>query len=310
MRYLSKQFETEICKSYRPFCSQEWEQERDSELFCANYGKAEHIANERRLRETESLAAQLGKRKIAADIPSVDTERIAKFYSANGVNRMCFRELPDEAVLEYYMRLGYFLGEGVEPVNVAILEPAEEDCRMLSKHGIAYHILTNIGMMKYGFVAGDTIGCGMCKYDFLVLPSGVVLNKWVEEYVREFFENGGNLLLLGDKPICAEEDKRECAYLKSTCTFSRIAATQIYQSKNTETKIYTTYRNMNQMQFLYAMNVSEKNRHEQTFDFGEKVQSFLKLDLMELTTEVVPLTIALRPGEDAILIPYAQKIEK
>ena len=149
----------------------------------------------------------------------------------------------------------------------------------------------------------------MCKYDFLVLPSGVVLNQWVKEYVREFFENGGNLLLLGDKPVCAEEDKRGCAYLKSTCTFGKIATAQTYRCRNTETEIYATYRSVNQMQLLYAVNTSEKKRYEQTFDFGEKVHSFMKLDLMELTTEVVPLTIALRPGEDAILMPYARKIE-
>lgn len=310
MRYLSKQFETEICKSYRPFCSQEWEQERDTELFCTNYGKAEHIANERCLRETESLAAQLGKRKIVAEIPGTDTERIAKFYSANGVNRMCFQEIPEEEVLERYMRLGYLLGEGNETVNVAILEPDKEDCRMFSKHGIVYHVLTNIGMMKYGSVEGDTISCGMCKYDFLVLPSGVLLNQWVEEYVRTFYENGGNLLILGDKPICAGEQKRVCEDLKSTCTFGKIVARQIYRSQNTETEIYTTYRNMNEMQFLYVTNASVRKRYKQTFDFGEKVHSFLKLNLMELTTEVVPLTIELQPGEDVILMPYARKIER
>ena len=309
MRYLSKQFETAVCKSYRPFSEQEWEQEQNSELFCVNYGEAERIADERRIRETVSLAAQLGINRVVAEIPSAETERIAKFYSANGVNRMCSKESTDEAALEYYMRLGYFLGEGTEFVNVAILEPNEEDCRMFSKHGIAYHVLTNVGMMKYGFVAEDKIGCGMCKYDFLVLPSAVVFNKWVERYVRKFLENGGNILLLGDKPVCAGQEKYECSYLKSTCTFGRIAASQIYRCKNTETQVFTTYRSMNEMQFLYVVNASENRAYEQTFDFGEKVHSFLRLDLTELTTVVVPLTIALHPGEDAILMPYARKIE-
>lgn len=309
MRYLSKQFETAVCKSYRPFSEQEWEQKKSSELFCINYGDAECVADERLIRETVSLAAQLGKRRIVAEIPSVDMERVARFYSANGVNRMCFQELPEEEVLEYYMRLGYFLGEGIESVNVALFEPDEETCRMFSKHGIGYHILTNIGMTKYGFVEEGKIGCGKCKYDFLVLPSGVVVNEWMEQYVHELFKSEGDILLLGDKPVCIGQEMYECSYLKSTCTFGSIVASQVYRCKNTETQVYTTYRSMNEMQFLYVVNASEKRAYEQTFDFGEKVHSFLRLDLTELTTEIVPLTITLYPGEDAILMPYARKIE-
>lgn len=309
MRYLSKQFETEICKSYRPFCSQDWEQKRSLELFCINYGEAKHVMNERCIREMGSLAAQLGYKRIAAELPSVDAEWLTKLYSANGVNHMCFQELPDDEKVEYYMRLGYFLGEGTEMVNVAIFEPDEEDCRMFSKYGIGYHILTNIGMTKYGFAEEGKICCGKCKYEFLVLPSRVVLNEWTEQYVRETFESGGNILLLGDSPVCQSADTYECSYLKSTCTFGEIISTQVYRSKNIETQIYTTYRSMNEMQFLYVANVSEKNTYEQTFDLGEKVHSFLRLDLMELTTELVPLTIELCPGEDAILMPYARKID-
>ncbi len=309
MRYLSKQFETEICKSYRPFLEQEWEQERSDKLFCVNYGNAKCIANERCLRESVSLATQLGRKRIAAELPASDTKRIAGFYSANGVNQMCFGEIQDEEIMENYMRLGYFLGEGNEMVNVAILEPDEEDCRVFSKHGIAYHVLTNIGMMKYGFVDGEKIGCGRCTYNFLVLPSAVELNATIENYVRKFAEQGGNILLLGDKPISRGKELRECSYLESSCTFGKISAAQIYRSKNTETEIYTIYRSMNEMQFLYAVNASSKRVYKQTFDFGEKVHSFLRLDLTDLTTEVVPLTIELRPGEDAILMPYARKIE-
>lgn len=196
MRYLSKQFETEICKSYRPFLNHEWEKERSSELFCVNYGKAESIAYEKDIRRIGSLAAQLGKRRMAAEVPSVDTERIAKYYFANDVNRMCFQEMSDERVLEYFMRLGYFLGEGSQEINVAILEPDEEGCRLFSKHGIAYHVLTNIEMMKYGFVDGGKIGCGRCRYEFLVLPSAVRLEPMTEKMVRKFAKQGGKFCCL------------------------------------------------------------------------------------------------------------------
>ena len=308
MRYLSKQFETEICKSYRPFLNQEWEKERSSELFCVNYGKAEVSTQEKDIRRIASLAAQLGKSKMAAEVPSIDTERIAKYYFANGVNRICFQEKPDERVLEYFMRLGYFLGEGSQDINVAIFEPDEEDCRLFSKHGIPYHILTNIGMMKYGFVDGDKIGCGRCAYEFLVLPSAVRLEPMTEQIVRQFAKQGGKVLLLGDRPMC--KGKPAIALNEGTCTFGQIAGAQIYRNKNTDTEIYTTYRSINEMQLLYVVNASIKREYEQTFDFGKQVNSFLKLDLLELTAEQVPLTIKLGPAEDAVLLPYARKIEE
>lgn len=308
MRYLSKQFETEICKSYRSFLNQEWEKERSSELFCVNYGKSEVSTSEKNIRRVISLAAQLGKRKIVAEVPSVDTMRIAKYYLANGVNRVCFEEMVDEHELEYLKRLGYFLGEGSQESNVAILEPDEEDCRLFSKHGIPYHILTNIGMMKYGFVDGDKIGCGRCPYEFLVLPSAVRLEPLTEKMVHKFATQGGKILLLGDRPMC--KGKPTIALNESTCTFGQIAGTQIYRNKNTNTEIYTTYRSINEMQLLYVVNVSTKREYEQTFDLGKQVNSFLKLDLLELTTEQVPLTIKLGPAEDAVLLPYARKIEE
>ncbi len=306
MRYLSKQFETEICKSYRPFLNQEWERERSSEVFCLNYGKAEVSAQEKDIRRIASLAAQLDKSKMVAEVPSRDMERVAKYYFANGVNRICFQEKPDERVQEYFMRLGYLLGEGSQEIHVAILEPDEEDCRLFSKHGIPYHILTNMGMMKYGFVDGDKIGCGRCPYEFLVLPSAVRLEPLTEKMVHRFATQGGKILLLGDRPMC--KGKPTIALNESTCTFGQIAGTQIYRNKNTDTEIYTTYRSINEMQLLYVVNVSTKREYEQTFDLGKQVNSFLKLDLLELTTEQVPLTMRLGPGEDVILLPYARKM--
>lgn len=301
MRYLSKQFETDICKAYHPFLSGEWDKKKRSELFFANYGAEENVASEKQLRQIGSIAAQWGKRKIVAELPDDDANRVAKFYSANGVNCMEIREMQEEEFSEYYMRLGYFLGEGIEAVNVALFEPDEEECRMFSKHGIAYHILTNIGMTMYGYVEENKIGCGKCRYDFLVLSAEAVLNQWSEQYVREFLEKGGKLLLLGEASDLQ---------IKSTCTFGEIARAQLYRNKNTETEIYTTYRKLNEMQFLYVANVSKRKRYEQNFDFGSKVRSFLRLNLMEMTTEQVPLQIALEAGEDAILIPYAHEIEK
>ena len=94
---------------------------------------------------------------------------------------------------DYFARLGYLLAESEEPVNVAMLHPMRsayfdykrgtvdipeshldpslrKACRTLSSRGIAYHFLDETLLEKYGFVDGDSIGCGACKYTYLVLP--------------------------------------------------------------------------------------------------------------------------------------------
>ena len=313
LRYLGKQFETEICNSYRPFLAEEWSKKDTKEMFLVNCGQGQIVQTESELRLAESMTAQLGKRQTVAEVSVPDAKQkkalplrqLMGFYYANGVNRVCFSKSPEEGIEEYYMRLGYFLGEGKQPVNTALFEPDEEACRMFSRHGIPYHVLTNLGMMKYGFVDEERIGCGKCTYDYLVLPSEAVLAEVPERMIRAFWEKGGKVLLLDRKPVYKNEPQKECAYLESTCTFGNIAAAQMYRLKNPETEVYSTYRNLNGMEFLYVANPSQRKTYQQTFDCGEKVHSFLKLDLMELVTERLSLTMTLKPGEDMVLIPYA-----
>ena len=312
LRYLGKQFETEICQSYRPFLKEEWKEQDIQDMVFVNYGQGHTVKTESELRMAESLTAQLGKKQTVAEVSVADEKKkvlplrqVMGFYYANGVNRVCFPEPPEERIKEYYMRLGFFLGEGKQPVNTALFEPDEETCRMFSKHGIPYHILTDLGMIKYGFADKERVGCGKCTYDYLVIPPETVLSETAERVINTFYENGGKLLLLGENPVLKNQLQKECENLTSTCTFRNIEAAQMYHMKNPETELYSTCRNLNGMEFLYVTNPSKKKTYQQTFDCGERVHSFLKLDLMELVTKRLPLTVTLKPGEDMILILYA-----
>ena len=48
---------------------------------------------------------------------------------------------------------------------------------------------------KHGFVDGEAIGCGQCKYTYLVLPKILTMGKHTESLLRKFVENGGKILL-------------------------------------------------------------------------------------------------------------------
>lgn len=314
LRYLGTLFDAEAGRAYRPFLKEEWEQMPYQDMFFANFGRSASEITETDLRMAESTAHQVGKKQIVAEISgtfekennSRQKKRPFGFYYANGVNRICLTEPLEEEKQQYYMRLGYFLGEGKIMPGLALFEPDEEDCRLFSKYGIPFHILKNTGMTKYGTEKEGRIICGRCTYEYLVLPSGAVLGGIAKECICSFAENGGKLLLLGEPAVSGEQPEQSLLPLKSSCTFGEIAREQIYRCKNPETEIYSTYRKLNEMEVLYAVNASQTRSYTQTFDLGGKVHSFLRLNLMDFTTKQIPLSFRMRPGEEVLLIPYGK----
>lgn len=227
---------------------------------------------------------------------------------------------------DYYTRLGYLLGEGEKHVNVAMLHPMRsvyfdykrelatsgygisewneqllEACRTLSSHGIDFHFLDETLLEKYGFVTNGCICCGKCFYNYLVLPPILTMDKSTENLLRKYVEQGGKVLLLGDVPTYLEAEKYSYDYLQSNVTLEEIVGAQKYRVSNYETDIYSTYRAFKGKEFLYVVNSSAEKTYTQTFDCGEPIKSFVRVDLTNLAETQVPLTITLKPGEDALL---------
>ncbi len=226
---------------------------------------------------------------------------------------------------DYFTRLGYLLGEGEQRVNVAMLHPIrstyfdykremepdafnvrEIECktrdalRILSERCIDYHFLDETLLEKHGFVDGTKIGCGACSYDYLVLPTVYTMDKSTESLIHKFVENGGKVLLLDGKPSYLEADEYAYDYLESNCTLEDLVAAQRFSVTNTGTGIFATYRKCGDRELLYVTNADESQSFEQTFVFADGVRSFEKVDLNTLTTKRVPLTVSMKPGEDAV----------
>lgn len=226
---------------------------------------------------------------------------------------------------DYFTRLGYLLGEGEQQVNVAMLHPirstyfdykremepvgynvseldakTKEALRTLSGRCIDYHFLDETLLEKYGFVDGSKIGCGKCSYDYLVLPTIYTMDKSTEALIRKYVENGGKVLLLDGKPEYLEADEYDYEYLESNCTLDDLVAAQRFAVTDPQTGIFATYRKYGDREFLYVTNASEDASYEQTFVFNDDIRSFEKLDLITLESKRVPLTVSMKPGDDAI----------
>jgi len=233
---------------------------------------------------------------------------------------------------DYFTRLGYLLANGEESVNVAMLHPIRSSyfdykrelegsgfgireldrnlhkaCRTLSGASIAYHFLDETLLKRHGFVKGAKIGCGLCAYDYLVLPQMYTMDRSTEKLLKEYVANGGKVLLLDEKPTYLEAEPYDYTYLSSNCTLADLIAAQPFRVENLQTELYTTYRKADGTDFLFVQNGSATEGYTQTFRFPAQIKSFLKLDLSTYKAERVPLTVEIKPAESVLLFPDTQE---
>lgn len=234
---------------------------------------------------------------------------------------------------DYFTRLGYILGEGKTFVNAAVLHPIRsayfdykreeefkgfgirdleihlyDSLKMLRTKGLDFHLLDETLLEKYGFAEGGQIGCGKCTYDYLILPRMYTMDASTEQLVRRFVEQGGKILLLDGKPEFLEAEPYDYTYLKSNCELDEILAAQPYRVEIEGTEVYATYREMDGQGYLYVVNASEGEGFTQTYHFEPEVVSFRKLNLNDGSSELIPLTLDLKAGEDAILVPSTEPV--
>ena len=236
---------------------------------------------------------------------------------------------------DYFTHLGYQLGEGRKEVQVAILHPIRsayfnykrkeeftgfgvveldealcEANELLSKRGIAYHYLDETLLAKYGFSEDGYIGCGACKYRYLVLPKIYTMDYTTERLLHQFVEQGGKVLLLEEKPTFVEAEPYDYPYLKSNCSLEEIMEHMPFRVTNVDTEIYCTYRTLGNERYLYVINNSQTDTYTQRFLFDEDVASFRKVDLTDRKVTMLPLEIELAPGEDGLLFLSKEPVDE
>lgn len=236
---------------------------------------------------------------------------------------------------DYFSRLGYLLGEGEQHVSVAVLHPIRSAyfsyqralensgfgvaaldealhsaAKLLERHGIAYHYLDETLLAKYGFVENAAIGCGNCKYTYLILPKLLTMDASTEKLLRQFVSQGGKVLLLDEKPAYLEAEPFDYPYLESNCTLHDILRDMPFRVEATDTDLCYAYRTMGERKYLYVINPSQTQTFSQKFDFGESVRSFTRVHLQDLSTQQIALSVTLQPGEDALLFCSTREAEK
>lgn len=245
-----------------------------------------------------------------------------------------------KAFNDYFTRLGQLLGTSKKPVNVAMLHPIRSgyfeykreldwqkdygiaglekaffnQVEKLARAQVPFHFLDETLLEKHGFVEGASIGCGVCKYDYLVIPTCYTLGVNTDKLLQQYVEAGGKVLLLDEVPGYLEGQPHEFSYLKANVTWEEILEAQVYHISDHNTDLISTYGECEDGSYLFVVNRSDSETY--TVDFtADGYASFVALDLETMGYEKMPMSnVTFRPYQSRVLFlskePAQQKKAK
>ncbi len=255
--------------------------------------------------------AEHGQRK--RDYPS-------HFSQINPWIKDYFKEFHD-----YFTRLGYLLANTKEEVHIAMLHPMRSayfdykdldvqpgndleklekafhpQLDMLAADQIPYHFLDETLLEEDGFVKENKIGCGLCEYDVLVIPACYTMGCHTEKLIRQYIENGGKVLLLGEKPGYLEGDPYDYPYLTSNITYEQLKDSLSYRLAKPIAGVHSTLRQSEKGTFLFVQNYSEEPKTVQ-YCLKDGYTSFERWDLTDMSCETVSTEVTLKAGTSQLL---------
>ena len=191
-----------------------------------------------------------------------------------------------KAFNDYFSMIGYQLANSKEIINVGLFQPIrscyfnykrDNDSQsvqeidqgyadavdLLGYNHIPYHILDETIMARHARVEGNRLVVGNCSYDYVILPSVVyTMDKSTEALLHQFVNNGGRILLLGDKPNYLEGQSHEYDYLKTNTSLEEIKNSLPFSSKENK-NIRISYRlDEDNKPFFYIVNLDDETELE------------------------------------------------
>ena len=234
---------------------------------------------------------------------------------------------------DYFTRLGYLLTNSPQIVNIAMLHPIrsayfdykdldvkpENDLKKLENafyvqldgfaaDQIPYHLLDETLLEEDGFVRGNKIGCGLCEYEYLVIPACHTMGRHTEKLIRTYMENGGKILLLGEKPAYLEGEPFDYTYLTSNITYEQLKQTLPYCLKQPVEGVHSTLRQSEKGRFLFVQNYSEEVKTV-SYCLCDGYTSFEQWDLADMSCRVISRDVTLKPSQSCVLFFGNQAVE-
>lgn len=232
---------------------------------------------------------------------------------------------------DYVAKLGCMLAESKEYAPVGVIHPMhsayltyrrKEDKRSieslendfaslierLGAANIPHHYIDETLLSHYGKVCGERLQMGLCQYEYVVIPKMMQLDATTGKLLKEYIDNGGKIWLAGEAPSYVNGEEADLSFLKSNISFGDLKS-ELYEVNTMSQSVRSTYRKSEQGDFIYLVNLSEK----EVADIEIKVlaDGVLRLHLEDSTSETleyhkdeayVKVRLMLQPGESAILL--------
>ena len=186
---------------------------------------------------------------------------------------------------DYFTELGYKLSKSKEVVNVGMFQPirtayfyykredidapAGERMRKLDQEfnksillfqneHIPFHLIDETILSKYGSVDNDSLVCGLCKYNYVVIPFGMeTMDKTTEALLKKYISNGGKVLIMGEKPTYLEGNEFSYSYLESNITIDEIKDNQFFKMEKTTDLVSNLFEDENGQKYAYLLNLGD-----------------------------------------------------
>lgn len=223
---------------------------------------------------------------------------------------------------EYFAKLGCLIGESKEIVNVGLfctirsmyLEFKREECYesrnpindsyaqlcwRMSKENIAYHVIDETMVERFGRVEGDKFIVGQCEYKYLVFPKTLTIGRKMQELLQEFYDNGGKLHFIDDAPSYLEGEEFEFGF-STNCKWEEIENAQPYRVLQKNTDVMSTYREIDGKNIIYAVNLTKDNSYD--IDFEGNFKGFISYDIESGEEKKMSKKVHFDPGDSFILV--------
>ncbi len=232
---------------------------------------------------------------------------------------------------DYVAKLGCMLAESKEYAPVGVIHPMhsayltyrrKEDKRSieglendfaslierLGAANIPHHYIDETLLSRYGKVCGECLQMGLCQYEYIIIPRMRQLDASTVKLLKEYIDNGGKIWLEGEAPSYVNGEEADLSFLKSNISFFDLKS-ELYEVNTMSQSVRSTYRKSEQGDFIYLVNLSEKDAADT--EIKVLADGVLRLHLEDSTSETleyrkdeayVKVRLTLQAGESAILL--------
>lgn len=179
----------------------------------------------------------------------------------------------------YFDALGSWLQQCKEDVSVAVLNTVRsayfeyeynnphsiEDlddsllltCEHLAENHVAFHLIDETLLAKYGGAQEGKLYLGAGEYDVLIVPRIFTMDATTEKILKKFVLSGGKILLCDNKPDYLEGEPFEYRYLNSNVTWAEIYRKSGYTVES-DGRLHTALYTFNGEKYVFAVNITDE----------------------------------------------------